>query len=63
MKKVYATAYGRNRVTVHWNRDWQEYRVRTYVDGRANVDADYFDSDKNSAINHADYVVRLDCAE
>lgn len=63
MKKVYETAYGRNRVTVHWNREWEEYRVRTYVDGRANDAADYFDSDKESAIAHADHVVRLDCAE
>ena len=63
MKKVYETAHGRNRVTVHFNRDWEEYRVRTYVDGRAWEDADYFDGDKDSAIAHADHVVRLDNAE
>jgi hypothetical protein len=39
--------------------DWQEYRVKFFINGVHQVNADYHDSDKNASIDTALYFINL----
>jgi hypothetical protein len=38
---------------IHWNSEFQEYRVRLYINGKPCPNADYFTDDKQDAENTA----------
>jgi hypothetical protein len=44
---------------VYRDTDWQEYRVKFYINGVYQIDADYYDSDKVSAQQTAMYFANL----
>ena len=44
---------GNKRVALSYSPEWEEYKLKFYVDGKYQVDADYFDSDKSSILSTA----------
>ena len=44
---------GRFAVKVYYDRDWQEYQVRLYVDGKLYEPATYHTDDKQDALDSA----------
>lgn len=61
MKKVYEVKDANNgrMVRVYRDSEWNEYRTRCYMNGVLNPDADAFDSDKQSAIETADAIIKF----
>ena len=53
MRKVYEASDGDCTVKVHYSSEWNEYRVRLYVRGKAYPDSDNFQDYKCSAISTA----------
>ena len=54
IKTFSATTQGQNRAaTLYRDAEWDEYRVKFYRDGVYQEDADYHDTDKQSAIDTA----------
>jgi hypothetical protein len=50
MRKIFEIKNDTLRVAVHYNREWQEYRIRLYLNGEFNDITDVFTDDKEDAI-------------
>ena len=57
-KKVYEVSSGNVTAKVYRDSEWNEFRVRFYFDGILNEDADYFTTDKEDAIESANFAVK-----
>ena len=58
MKRIHLETLGDRAAKVYHDSDWQEYRVRLYIDGVLYKTADYFTSDADDAIETAAAMVR-----
>ncbi|UQZ89586.1 hypothetical protein C4J81_10365 [Deltaproteobacteria bacterium Smac51] len=50
-RKIKETTVGRVTLKCFYDRDWQEYQVRAYIDGKCNKEATYFTDDKQDALD------------
>lgn len=57
MRAIYKVEAGNRTAKVYRDSDWNEYRVKYWVDDRLLLDADYHTEDKADAISNADYFV------
>lgn len=58
MRKIHTEASGAKVAKVYRDSEWQEYRVRLYLNGELNTAADYFTGDKADAIDTAAAMVQ-----
>lgn len=60
MRKIYEVSHGTTTLKVHWNSEWQEYRVRLYRNGEAYEPGDAFTSERKDATDTADAMLRFE---
>lgn len=53
LRKVYDVSAGKYSAKVYRDAEWNEYRVKFFINGNHITEADYFDSNKEDAINTA----------
>jgi len=58
MKRIHTTTLGDKVAKVYRDSEFNEYRVRLYIQGKLNEPADYFTGDKDDAIDTAFAMVR-----
>lgn len=58
MKRIHIETLGDKTAKVFRDSDWEEYRVRPYINGELHAGADYHTSDKSDAIATAAAMVR-----
>lgn len=57
MRKIHIATNGDQTAKVYYDSEWQEYRVRLYLDDTLEATADYFTSDKKDALDTAKAMV------
>ena len=58
-RRIHVAQSGERTARVYWDSDWQEYRVRLYVNGALRAAADYFTDCKTDAIDTAEAMVAV----
>lgn len=58
LRKIYEVTDQGQAARVYCDSEWQEYRVRSYSDGKLLAERDYFTDNKEDAFSTADTILK-----